>query len=574
MILKAYKPISPMIQAFHQSDEQVKCIVGAVGTGKTTAAIWEVGFNLPRRIYERWGITHTRWVVVRKTFEQLMDTDWVEATDWFLQGKWHAQKKLYTVKWPASENCGSSLTVDLIFHSCNTPEEEGKFRSMNLTGAWIDEANQIPVIVKNIIKGRLGRYPKRREVESDFVPRYMIETCNPFPSDDPMYTMYDWVGPQVVEQPLPEVRCAVCEKNYSGTMVCPECGREGELTGRADWRSGVYDTNVLVRKLPPGPVPAGVPTKNHVGFWQEAGENEENLRQGYWDAIRNDYKEAPEMVALLVEGKPGYKPEGKPVYRNYNREVHMSKAPLIWKQMRDSYTGELRGVPLLVGWDNTGDAPAAVVCQKVGPMSYQVLKEFHDDRMGIIDFTKHVLETLQTEYPGYEGVHYCDPAGFSQQSDSRGGLTSNADLQREICGIAVAPSRQELDLRISAIDQLLARRDGLLIDLRCSRLLNGFFGGYVREENVRMGINEYKAIPKKNKFSHIHDALQYALVIQIYPKVKEPRPDIAEDEDLIASYPPALTADSYGARNAAVRRAPVEVVHSQRAETYDPRRQQ
>jgi hypothetical protein len=550
----------------------VRCIVGAVGTGKTTAAIWEIGFNLPRRIYCEYGIAHTRWLVVRKTYEELMDTDFQEAMDWFLQNDWRPSRKTMTIQWPASQNCPAPLTVELIFHSCNTPEEEGKFRSMNVTGAWIDEADQLHIVTKNIIKGRLGRFPKRKETPCDFVPRYMVETSNPFPADHSMYTMYEWMGPKVLQEPLPELKCSECDKIFSGGSICPDCGAYATMTGKLDWRTGRYDSNVLVRKLPPGPIPAGTPIKDHIGFWQEEGENKENLREGYWQAIANDYREAPVMVQLLVEGKPGYKPEGKPVYRNYKREVHMAQGPLIWKKERDPYTGEIKGVPLLIGWDNTGDSPAAVAVQRIGPMSYQVLREFYDDRMGIIDFTKDVLEKLTTEFPGYEGVHYCDPAGFSKQSDARGGLTSNADLQMEICGISLTPSRQELDLRISAVDQLLARRDGLLIDPRCQRLLNGFFGGYVREENVRMGIAEFKPNPKKNKFSHVHDSLQYCLVVQVYPKIKEPREDIKAEEDLINSYPPLMSATSYGARNARPRERPEEYTHKRYAESYDPRR--
>ena len=88
MIVKKYSPCSPVIEAFHRSDAQARCIVGAVGTGKTTAALWEIGFNLPRRIYLNYGIAETRFFVVRKTFDSLMDSDFTEAMDWFCHGEW------------------------------------------------------------------------------------------------------------------------------------------------------------------------------------------------------------------------------------------------------------------------------------------------------------------------------------------------------------------------------------------------------------------------------------------------------------------------------------------------------
>ncbi len=105
------------------------------------------------------------------------------------------------------------------------------------------------------------------------------------------------------------------------------------------------------------------------------------------------------MLQMLVEGKPGYKPEGKGVYRNFVRDVHMSQGRLVWKQEIDRYTGQETHVPLYMGWDDLGDAPAAVVVQRVAPMSFQVLREFYDDRMGIVDFGHWVMETMLSEFP-------------------------------------------------------------------------------------------------------------------------------------------------------------------------------
>ena len=514
MQVKQYKPISPMIQAFHKTDAQVRCIVGAVGTGKTTAALWEIAFNRPRYIYMTWGIAHTRWVVVRKTYEQLMDTDFQEAMDWFVQGHWVPSKKRLTITWPASKNCPAALVVDLIFHSCNTPEEEGKFRSMNLTGCWIDESNQLDVVTKNIIKGRLGRFPKVSETPCHFTPRYMVETSNPFAADHPMYSTFDWMGPKCIKPGLPEYRCTVCDKMFASDVdaPCPDCGSRAERTGNVDWRTGIYDTDVLDHKPPRGPVPMGTPTKDHIGFWQEPGENAENLRPGYWDAIRNDYKEAPEMSRILIEGKAGMQPKGKPVYRNFVQEIHVASGQLQWAQERDPYSGDIKGVALAAGWDSTGNWPAVVLAQRSGPGQYQVLREFFDDRMGIVDLGRWFASIINQEYPGANIAHYGDPAGASRFSNRQGGLTSAVDLLREECGITIVPSFQDLEARINTVDGILLRRDGLLIDQRCTMLINGFTAAYVREENVRAGLREFKEDPIKNRYSHVHDALQYLLV--------------------------------------------------------------
>ena len=52
---------------------------------------------------------------------------------------------------------------------------------------------------------------------------------------------------------------------------------------------------------------------------------------------------------------------------------------------------------------------------------------------------------------------------------------------------------------------------GLLMDPSCVRLINGFIGGYCYPEVATTGI--FRETPLKNKYSHVHDALQYVLVM-------------------------------------------------------------
>ena len=511
MIVKTYKSASPTIEAFHRCDSPARAIVGAVGTAKTTSALWDVGWNLPRRLYLYYGITHTRWFIVRRNYTWLMDTDLEAAMDWFLHGKYRGLTREMTITWPRSDSIDSELVVDLDFRAAETDEDEKKFRSTAATGAWLDEAIEIRQVVKDVIISRLGRYPKVADSPSGYVPHYLIETTNPFPSDLPIYWLYKWVGPKVLKAP----------------DIDPD--------GIPLWATGRFDTSILEPRLPPGPVPARPPVPGFLGFWQPSGDNAQNLRPGYHRDLKAMYPESKEMQQMLVDARPGYRPEGKGVYKNYDQDRHMARGPLEWAKTPNSF-GEPVGAPIIVGWDNSGtNNIAAVIIQHIGVLQYQVLREFYHDRMNLIELTNMVLECLAQEFAGAKITHWCDRAGFALHASVTGN-TSNAQIQQELFGLVLHPAEQNFTKRVTCIDELLARHNGLLIDPRCTRLLNGFYGGYVYEERPNMGLLEFKPEPKDTKFTHVHDALQYAIVDSFYPARVNEHPEIERTEQLYADW--------------------------------------
>jgi hypothetical protein len=85
-------------------------------------------------------------------------------------------------------------------------------------------------------------------------------------------------------------------------------------------------------------------------------------------------------------------------------------------------------------------------------------------------------------------------------------------------GVNVESSEQNFTARTQAVDSILSRIAGCLIDPRCVRLLNGFLGGYHYKEIGNSG--EFFDYPDKNRFSHIHDAFQYVMVRLIGNKKK------------------------------------------------------
>ncbi len=251
---------------------------------------------------------------------------------------------------------------------------------------------------------------------------------------------------------------------------------------------------------PPGPISTDKSLKNHRGFWQPPKENEKNLNPTYYQDLRLYYLNNPDWADMYIEGKPGVIVHGKLVYANFRREHHVAKEGLIWN-----------GSQLYRGWDNSGNCPACVVVQLPSAGQAQVLKELFSDKMGIVDFGKYVTHQCNLLYPGAECKDWGDPAGETKYSKREGGFTSNAELMRNECQIDVKPSEQNLTARISSVDQQMARIDGLLIDPGCIRLINGFLGGYCYPENKSI-MGEYIDNILKNKYSHVHDGLQYLTV--------------------------------------------------------------
>lgn len=451
----------PTIRKFHDSGAPMRCIVGPVGSGKTSAATWEICRFLPEHIASVHGLKHTKWVVVRNTYPELRDTTQRTMLDWFGSGDLRRQENTYTLRF-------NGLTVEILFRSCDRAADMAKFKSLEVTGYWIDESIEVAEDIKRMLKNRIGRFPQQSPV------RFGIETTNPPDVEHPLYSQFGWMSP------------------------------------------------------PPGPVPTGIPLEGHHGFWQPPRENEKNLRPGYYDSLVSDYRDAPEWIAMYIEGKPGMMVVGRQVYQNFRRDRHVGVEPLIWT-----------GGTLYRGWDNTGLCPACVVVQVPTAGRIQVLREFWTDRDGIVDFTRNVSAECNIAWPGAKYVDYADPAGMAKFSRAGGGLTSNAELMSEAAGIEVIPAEQSFSARQQAVEQSLERYDGLLIDLSCTRLINGFIGGYHYPEIGKTGI--YREDPEKNRFSHPHDALQYVVVSLTKSVMSKPTKTIIPEQGLPIS---ALMGDA------------------------------
>jgi hypothetical protein len=433
----------PTIKRFHESGAQIRCIVGPVGSGKTSGAAQEVGNYLPHFMFDRYGIKKTRWVIVRNTYRELIDTTQKTVFEWFPNGFGRGYDSInYTISY---EN---GIQSELWFRACDRIADLKKFKSLEVTGYWIDESIEVAEEIKRMLKTRIGRYPKR---PIKCPVRFGIETTNPPDVEHATYSNFKWNTP------------------------------------------------------PPGPKPEKNPLPKHEGFWQPPYENAKNLRPRYYEDLRTDYADSPDWIDMYIEAKPGIILRGKPVYNNFRREYHEAKEPLLWIGQNSN------NKTLYRGWDNSGNIPACAVCQVPAPNQIHVLKEFYSDKMSIGDFTDYVMAQSNLLWPNAEYYDWEDPAGEAEYSKKEGGFTSNGRIMRER-GVDVHPSEANPRACIDAVEQQLRIRDGLLVDPSCVRIINGFLGGFCYPEIGPVGSQIYSDKVQKNRFSHIHEALYYAVV--------------------------------------------------------------
>lgn len=154
----------PTLRRFMRSSDFVRCAVGPVGGGKSSACVMEILARACGQAPGPDGVRRTRFAVIRNTYSQLRDTTRKTFEQWFNAGdygKWHEQSFTYTLKFPKRKSDGTSLECEVLFRALDRPEDVKKLLSLELTGAYINEAREIPKSVLEVLETRVGRYPSK-----------------------------------------------------------------------------------------------------------------------------------------------------------------------------------------------------------------------------------------------------------------------------------------------------------------------------------------------------------------------------------------------------------------------------
>jgi len=248
----------PTIRDFAKSNKFIRGLMGPFGSGKSTGCLMEIIRRAHEQAPGKDGIRRTRWAIVRNTYPQLRDTTVKTVHDWLPPnhfGQWKEQAHDYLIT--GFKGCH----IELMFRALDRPDQVSNLLSLELTGAWINEAREIPKPIFDAIQGRVGRFPAMKDggVTWDGI----IMDTNPPDLDSWWYKLFEELRPE----------------------------------------------NAALFKQPSGLSPNA--------------ENRKHLKKNYYENLQMG--KDPEWVKVYVKGEYGFVIDGRPIYPEYSDQVHCQK---------------------------------------------------------------------------------------------------------------------------------------------------------------------------------------------------------------------------------------------------------
>lgn len=449
----------PTIQQFFDCDAFVRGLMGPFGSGKSAASSIEIGQRGLQMPPWQDGVRRSRFAVIRNTAKQLEDTTERTFLQWFppiTYGDWVPSKHNYTIRALRAEGDDRNAEIEVMFRALDREDQLGDLLSMELTGAWVNEAREVPWAVIDGVQGRLGRYPPKAQ-------------CGPF-----------WFGMWMDTNP-PDVDTAWF-KFFEET-----------------------DHSELVAELAKI-IPGLTVDKYRKLFKQPAGtapnaENLENLPEGYYQRLA--IGKSPEWVKIYIKGQYGFVIDGKAVWPEYNDQIHCPSDKEKWPR-------PIEGTKILRSWDCTGLNPACIFSQLTPRGQWIVFDELVGTHMGADQFSDDVVEHSAREYPStrFDFLDVGDPAGNAPAGHEK--RTYFQVIQSK--GIPIEPAIQTLTIRLESVRKplrtLIDGRPQFVLHPRCAQLRRAMLGGY-HYRKIRVSGERYSAEPEKNLYSNPADALAY-----------------------------------------------------------------
>lgn len=260
------------------------------------------------------------------------------------------------------------------------------------------------------------------------------------------------------------------------------------------------------------------------GGMEPTAENRDNLPDGYYESLIESNTE--DWVDVHVHAKYGKSLAGQAVFRtSFKPDIHVSYQPLTANALK----------PIMIAQD-FGRTPAALFCQLDAIGRLIVLREAVSNGMGIEQFAVTLLRPLiAAHYMNAKVFIVGDPAG---RQKGQIGEESPFDALKRLGFRAYPAPTNDLEPRLRAAEQIMLRRDGLLIDGNNCPLLVQALKSYYRFKRTKQ-TGELAELPEKNHpWSDLGDCMQYAalgalgdyvaqVIAESTPRPRRPRPSVA-----------------------------------------------
>jgi hypothetical protein len=355
----------------------------------------------------------------------------------------------------------SRVEAEFLFLALDLEEDAvARLKSLELTGAFVNEASEIRYAAIELLTTRVGRYPSPKQGGATW--KGIVMDTNPV--DDTHW----WYRLAEVEKP----------KGYRFWCQPPGVVR---MPGKSDKDPPLY-----------------VPNDGTLGF--PKAENVQNLPDGFDYYMRAVQGKSEEWIKVFLMGQYGSVFSGKAVYAEYSDKLHVAEKPL------EPY----RGLPLILGFD-FGLTPSCAIIQQTPRGQVRILAERTSSDMGIERFLDDIIRPLlQLKYDGMKIYCVGDPAGGQRSQTNEITVFQQMEAQGFRCEPAAT---NDFQMRRDAVAWFLGKlvdgNPGFIMDPECKTLRAGFLGKY-HYRKFKTESEKYAETPDKNEYSHLHDALQYA----------------------------------------------------------------
>jgi hypothetical protein len=159
---------SPTGKQFIRDRTFIKGIMGPVGGGKSTVCLMDL---LARaHLQEPFnGLRRTKFAIVRNTAAQLKSTVKPVIDEWLVTmpletsgaalGHWRITDNTFEIQIELPDH--TRLHTELLMMPADTPDDVRRLLSLQLSGAWVEEAREIDPEIFKALLGRVDRFPAK-----------------------------------------------------------------------------------------------------------------------------------------------------------------------------------------------------------------------------------------------------------------------------------------------------------------------------------------------------------------------------------------------------------------------------